>query len=543
MKKFIFIPFFLSFVISFQASAAGIQCELVHLGKQVRATEDPKKNSPDEGQQMGPRMARASENTSRDRLDSPSRMKMYFILLRAYKGKSGDVFVDLKAELTKFKEMGVNALWLSPPQPQVKAGPPMFALNDHGYWPSDHGKIDPALGSEANFKKFVLAAQEMGISIAIDAVLNHFGYSTEAVINGQRISTSDPTRFVVFEDIKSTYHKHGELNGKIEQSRSEPEIMALREDLAQYPLYDLPTIRKDVPENVDYLINSFKRFVDMGVTTFRIDAAKHMPKDFLTRFSNEINAYSIQVWRRPARFIWEAYITTSEALSIFAKGSVRNMKDKQHTYFYDFPMREEFKRLLDPEYRFEWLKGFIDHRNETNQPTDKFLPLVEDHDNGSSIASRFHSRLIYTVTEFFSENSSFLYHGSEQTGARTADRPVIEGFNPKGDLAQMTAKLSLALSKYRMNVAEHTVFRTASKDLLVADRRIVGKSALFLLANKGDTAKEYKLPLKYLFEDNRYSLVQLLNSGDAQYRYDPATEMITVMLPPQSLLGIEALSH
>jgi glycosidase len=186
-----------------------------------------------------------------------SNLKMYFLLLRSFDGK-GNVFDDIVSLLPKFKKMGINTLWLSPPQPQTAAGPPMFALNDHGYWPSDHGKIDPVLGGEAAFEHLIQEASWQGIEIAVDAVLNHFGYADRVVLNGKEISTSNPNYFVIIPNIQSTYNHHGELNWKIEGTSNIAEILQYREELSQYPLFNLPTLRKDNPEVRTYVLDSYK---------------------------------------------------------------------------------------------------------------------------------------------------------------------------------------------------------------------------------------------------------------------------------------------
>jgi hypothetical protein len=484
------------------------------------------------------RSADQQNRSTKTSFRSASDMKMYFILLRAMK-HSGDVFVEIERKLSDFEKMGVNTLWLSPPQPQTAAGPPMFALNDHGYWPSSHADLDPRLGSEANFRKLVQSAKTRGIEVAIDAVLNHFGYADVVQLNNQMVSTSDRSRFVVIDNVASTYHRHGELNAQIEQASSGNEILRLREELSQYPLYDLPTLRKDVPANVDYLIDSFKKFVDRGVTVFRVDAAKHMPHDFLVKFSNEINAYSLAKWRKPAKFIWEAYITRSEALSLFADASTQAMRDPDHTYFYDFPMREEFKRVQDPEYRFDWLKGFVQYRLKTRQPIDKFIPLVEDHDNGTAFPKRFTARLVYALSDFFSENSPFLFHGSEQTGARKADRPVISGFQPEGDVSKILAAVGRVISPYRVHAQEKIYFHETDQNLLTAERRIPQSKSLFLAANKGTTKRKTTISLKDIFPNDQYKIEKIFSSGFHQISYDKINEELSIELNPESMVSLE----
>ena len=85
---------------------------------------------------------------------------------------------DLKG-LTKrlgyIQGMGATAVWLSPifknkavqgPKGQESAG-------YHGYWVTDFTRVDPHLGTDADFKAFVDAAHARGIKVYMDIIANH----------------------------------------------------------------------------------------------------------------------------------------------------------------------------------------------------------------------------------------------------------------------------------------------------------------------------------------------------------------------------------
>ncbi|WP_153051601.1 alpha-amylase family glycosyl hydrolase, partial [Streptococcus suis] len=54
----------------------------------------------------------------------------------------------------------------------------------HGYWASNFEKLNPHLGSLADFHELIDAAAEKGINIVVDVVLNHAGYGTEETFAG-----------------------------------------------------------------------------------------------------------------------------------------------------------------------------------------------------------------------------------------------------------------------------------------------------------------------------------------------------------------------
>ncbi|MFS0866368.1 alpha-amylase family glycosyl hydrolase [Microbacterium sp. 179-B 1A2 NHS] len=62
-------------------------------------------------------------------------------------------------------ELGLNGLALGP----------VFASSTHGYDTTDHFRIDPRLGDDADFARLTAAARERGLRVLLDGVFNHVG--------------------------------------------------------------------------------------------------------------------------------------------------------------------------------------------------------------------------------------------------------------------------------------------------------------------------------------------------------------------------------
>jgi alpha-glucosidase len=93
---------------------------------------------------------------------------LYEIYPRSFQDTDGNGIGDLKGiaqRLDYVKDLGVNAIWLSPiyPSPQV----------DFGYDISDYQAIDPQYGSMADFDRLLAEAHQRGIRVIMDLVLNH----------------------------------------------------------------------------------------------------------------------------------------------------------------------------------------------------------------------------------------------------------------------------------------------------------------------------------------------------------------------------------
>jgi len=96
----------------------------------------------------------------------------------------GGDFVGLTQKLDYLADLGVTAIWVTPPVEQVHGWVGGGSAGDfqhwayHGYWAQDFTRIDAALGTEAELKAFVDAAHARGIRVLLDVVMNHPGYGT-----------------------------------------------------------------------------------------------------------------------------------------------------------------------------------------------------------------------------------------------------------------------------------------------------------------------------------------------------------------------------
>ena len=89
---------------------------------------------------------------------------------------------------------------------------PMFASRTHGYDTTDHYRIDPRLGDDADFDHLIAEARRRGLRVLLDGVFNHVGTD---FAHTRRGSASGATSFDTFEG-------HGEL---IALDHDNPEVV------------------------------------------------------------------------------------------------------------------------------------------------------------------------------------------------------------------------------------------------------------------------------------------------------------------------------
>ena len=93
---------------------------------------------------------------------------IYQVYPRSFADANGDGIGDLAgitARLPKLKELGVDAVWLSPFQKSPQ--------KDAGYDVSDYCDVDPLFGTMADFDAMLTDAHALGLRIIVDLVPNH----------------------------------------------------------------------------------------------------------------------------------------------------------------------------------------------------------------------------------------------------------------------------------------------------------------------------------------------------------------------------------
>jgi cyclomaltodextrinase len=128
---------------------------------------------------------------------------------------------------------------------------PIFASRTHGYDTTDHYRIDPRLGDDADFDYLVAEARRRGLRILLDGVFNHVGADFPRYRKAPHNDASArwfrgrPGRFHTFEG-------HSELI----------------------------TLNHDNREVVDYTVEVMAHWLGRGADGWRLDAAYAVPQAF-----------------------------------------------------------------------------------------------------------------------------------------------------------------------------------------------------------------------------------------------------------------------
>lgn len=175
----------------------------------------------------------------------------------------GGDFAGVTQKLDYLEQLGINTIWITPIVKNIKGvtvtdkGADKVPYNAayHGYWASDFTKLNPALGTEEEFKTLIAQAHERGIRIMVDIVVNHAGYGTESTF-GDKLRSGDDV--VAGSDQKDS-------------------------------LSNLPDFKTEDPAVSAQLVKWQTQWVkNYGIDYFRVDTVKHVENDTWAELKNAL---------------------------------------------------------------------------------------------------------------------------------------------------------------------------------------------------------------------------------------------------------------
>ena len=217
-----------------------------------------------------------------------------------------------------FKDLGVNAIWITAPYEQahgwVVGGNKEFKhYAYHGYFALDYTRLDQNMGTEDELRAFVAAAHAQGIRVLFDVVMNHPGYgdlrSLSEYVNQPRTDKKAGVLWAGWEQATlRDYHSYIDYNDPAWLQWWGPDWIRSglrgyteggRDDLTMQLAYlpdfktespkpvDLPPLLQHKPDTRakplpnatvrDYLVSWLTQWVrDYGIDGFRADTVKHV---------------------------------------------------------------------------------------------------------------------------------------------------------------------------------------------------------------------------------------------------------------------------
>ena len=191
---------------------------------------------------------------------------IYSLDISLFQDSNGDGFGDLPgltSRLDYLSRLGVNTVWLNPFNPSPR--------KDGGYDVTDYYSVDPKFGSLGDFVELVGQAEELGIRIMMDLVLNHT--SDEHPWFRAARNPSSPYRdwYVWSEEEPPDGHGESVFPGP------EQNIYTWDEEAGAWYRHYFYRFQPDLNTDHPALRDEFRKIVSywtrLGIAGFRIDAA------------------------------------------------------------------------------------------------------------------------------------------------------------------------------------------------------------------------------------------------------------------------------
>ena len=205
---------------------------------------------------------------------------VYQIYPRSFADANGDGIGDLvgiTSRVPYLKELGVDAVWMSPFYPSE--------LADGGYDVADYRDIDPRIGTLAEFDKLVEAMHAAGIRVFVDIVPNHSSDQHEWFQAALKAPKGSPERDrYIFRD---GLGENGEIRPSELASHFGPtgwtRITEPDGTPGQWYMHlfakEQPDFNWDNQEVRDDFIKTLRFWSDRGVDGFRVDVAHALTKN------------------------------------------------------------------------------------------------------------------------------------------------------------------------------------------------------------------------------------------------------------------------
>jgi alpha-amylase len=361
-------------------------------------------------------------------------------------------------ELQYIKDLGMTAIWITPVTQQTRGG-------YHGYWTADFYRVDPHLGDLDKLKELVTKAHAMRLKVLLDVVINHVGYDHPWLVDQGHAGWFHDRCAMIFSDQKSV--EDCWLAGLPDLNTENPAVRAYLTDWALWLIRET---------NVD---------------GFRLDTARHVPKDFLRDWVDAIKRARPGFW------------TVGEVFSSDYRYQADYL-DAGLDAITDFQTEEGITRALGPNEDLVWLgrppsiaESYLPGR-ETSRAT-----FVDNHDVprfvGPTVTDDAKARLRQALVYLFTvPGTPVLYYGTEIAlpGGGDPDnrRPMLwtGGDETTRDLVRQLAILRQQIPSLRRGTF---VKLLSERETLVYAREGGADTAVIAINGQSDAPQTLELPL------------------------------------------------
>lgn len=336
-------------------------------------------------------------------------------------------FNGMTQKLPYLQELGINALWLTP----------MFeAPSYHGYDFTEFYQVENDYGSMAEFEAFIKAADDKGMKVILDLVINHISSNHEWFQRSANNEAPYADYFIWRDDMP----KAGSGWGHAWSNNDQPDAVWHWNETRQQYYYGAfgasqPDLNLRHPDVVAEMEKMAKFWLDKGVAGFRLDAVRFAMEggadaqadtDETIAYWQHFNQYVKSV-DPEAYLVGEAWADIPVAAKYFGEG-------KGLDQGFDFEVGYKILGLLKSDVSGEAqfgtmqsnqqvntvdanvLKQNLQQRIDSTAPLDFFAPFLTNHDQervAYQLAEHDDKAKLAAAMLFSSLGTPYIYYGEE----------------------------------------------------------------------------------------------------------------------------------
>lgn len=307
-------------------------------------------------------------------------------------------------------DLGVTAIWISPPQENELLSRDGSESGYHGYFTHDYYSPDPHFGSLTDLQDLIDEAHSYDIKVILDAVPNHTADYLAPYGSSYSPSTYAPA--APFNN-PNWYHQNGSINDYSNYWQ-----------LVNCDMGGLDDLDQSNQDAYDAIMDTYGDWVALGFDGIRVDAASSIPKDFLEDFEVEMDIPTFgEVFNGSVDFVSDFQDYQWGVLDFPLFFTARDV-------FANDGDMDDITDIIDQDYKYNNVNHLVTFLD--NHDRDRFLCLADDNYEKLRLGMTF----LFTV-----RGIPDVYYGTEQahygggkpteyTGiANKENREVMSSFN------------------------------------------------------------------------------------------------------------------
>ena len=271
----------------------------------------------------------------------------------------------IQAKMTYLKNMGVTAIWISPPVDNLNLSVPFAGQPTapyHGYQGRDFKRIEEHSGDSSNawtaFDNMVAAAHTNGIKVIVDFAPNH----TNQDDAGEFGAFYDNGTFVgnYTSDANGYFHHNGNISNWDD-----------RYQVQYYSLFNLADLNQEHATVDAYLKNAALLLQSHGVDGFRFDAVKHAGWGWQYSLANTINTNADS-------FMFGEWYQTSTSDPLYRDSY--KFANKSGISLLDFPLNQAIRNVFAGGNSFSEIDNVLNAENANFTWKEDLITFIDNHD-------------------------------------------------------------------------------------------------------------------------------------------------------------------